>query len=307
MSHETSTMISSKLLKEANLTYLFIKSDVLAVIVPGTLTLLASWISSDMSLTVLPLYFLCSLSFCLLFLYTVCLSNQVLSIAEDRKNKPWRPLPSNLVTTEGVHGRLIFANILFLLLSYYLHVFHFAVLWQFVTFLCHNGGLHAQLVGKNLVFMTLGVFILFCSQWQIIQPLDSLVYQYAVALSIWSGLAFHLQDMRDQEGDQLIGRKTLPLAIGDKKARIVLTLFFLILSPLLIFLLFSTQINAQQLLEDRILSILFVLIVLFNWLIAYRIWNFKTARGDHRTYMLLLYLFSLLMFLIGVIRWYERY
>lgn len=121
-------------LKEVKLSYLFIKSDIFAVIIPGTLVLLASWISCGASLLALPLYLLYSLSFCFLFLYTVCLSNQVISIEEDKKNKPWRPLPTGLICIEGAYTRLIFANILFLLLSYYLHVFYFAILWQLLTF-----------------------------------------------------------------------------------------------------------------------------------------------------------------------------
>lgn len=288
-------------LKEVKLSYLFIKSDIFAVIIPGTLVLLASWISCGASLLALPLYLLYSLSFCFLFLYTVCLSNQVISIEEDKKNKPWRPLPTGLICIEGAYTRLIFANILFLLLSYYLHVFYFAILWQLLTFFTHNGGLHTQLIGKNLVFMTVGVFILFCSQWRIIQPLDKWVYQYIIILSIWSGLAFHLQDMRDQKGDQFIGRNTLPLVLGDKKARIVLALFFLTLSPLLVFLLFFTQMTLGRLLEDKVASTLFVLIVIFNWFIAYRVWNFRTAKADHRSYTYLLYQFCLLMFLISII------
>lgn len=149
--------------------------------------------------------------------------------------------------------------------------------------------------------MTVGVFILFCSQWRIIQPLDKWVYQYIIILSIWSGLAFHLQDMRDQKGDQFIGRNTLPLVLGDKKARIVLALFFLTLSPLLVFLLFFTQMTLGRLLEDKMASTLFVLIVIFNWFIAYRVWNFRTAKADHRSYTYLLYQFCLLMFLISII------
>ncbi|MFC6100023.1 UbiA family prenyltransferase [Olivibacter domesticus] len=303
MSHETSTMISSKLLKEFNLTYLFIKSDLFAVFVPGALTLFASWIVSGASLSILPLYFLYSLSYSFLFLYTVCLSSQLLSIEEDRRNKPWRPLPSNLVTIPGTYSRGVFANILLVLLAHQLNILYFAVLWQLVTFFTDRMRWHIFLGAKNLVFMTMGVFALFCSQWQIIQPLDASIYQYAIVLSIWSGFAFHIQDMRDQAGDQLVGRKTLPLAIGDRNARIVLALFFLVLSPLIILLLFATNIPIERLISSSVLNILFILILLFNWFIAYRILKFRTASDDHKSYTSFLYLFCLLIFLIGVIRW----
>ena len=301
-SDRKSNTLFSGLLQEITTIYLFIRSDLLAVFVPGALTLLASWIVSGASLNVLPLYFLNSLIFSFLFLYTVCLSNQLISIEEDRKNKPWRPLPSNLVTIQGTYSRLVFANILLLLLAYQLNIFYFAVLWQLVTFFTDRMRWHIYLGAKNLVFMTLGVFALFCSQWQIIQPLDASIYQYAIILSIWSGLAFHIQDMRDQAGDRLIGRKTLPLAIGDGNARIALALFFLIFSPLIILLLFTTNIPIERLIGDSILNVLFILILLFNWFIAYRILKFRTASGDHKSYTSFLYLFCLLMFLIGVIR-----
>lgn len=302
MSDKKSGTLFSLLLQEITIIYLFIKSDLLAVIFPGSLTLIASWIVSGAPLSALPLYFLYSLSFSFLFLYTVCLSSQLLSIEEDRRNKPWRPLPSNLVTIPGTYSRGVFANILFILLAYQLNIFYFAVLWQLVTFFTDRMRWHIYLGVKNLVFMTLGVFALFCSQWQIVQPLDTSIYQYAIILSIWSGFAFHIQDMRDQAGDRLIGRQTLPLAIGDKNARIALALFFLIFSPLIILLLFTTNIPIDRLIGNSMLNILFIMILLLNWFIAYRILKFRTAGDDHKSYTSFLYLFCLLMFLIGVIR-----
>lgn len=106
----------------------------------------------------------------------------------------------------------------------------------------------------------------------------------------------------DQAGDQLIGRNTLPLAIGDKNARIILALFFLVFSPLIILLLFTTNIPIDRLMGNSILNTLFIMILLLNWFITFRILKFRTANDDHKSYTSFLYLFCLLMFLVGVIR-----
>lgn len=82
----------------------------------------------------------------------------------------------------------------------------------------------------------------------------------------------------------------------------MLVLFVFVFSPLIILLIFGTQISILEIMSSGTLRLLFLLTVVLNAIIGVRILKFKTAAADHRTYTYFLFLFSLLMFLIGIIR-----
>lgn len=82
----------------------------------------------------------------------------------------------------------------------------------------------------------------------------------------------------------------------------MLVLFVFVFSPMIILLLFATQVSIRVIAGSVALSLLFVSAVVLNLIIGVRILKFKTAVADHRTYTYFLFLFCFLMFLIGVIR-----
>jgi 4-hydroxybenzoate polyprenyltransferase len=285
LSQHTHICLFDFVVREIKLSWLFIYRDISATILPGIVMVLVSWWSSNATWNVLPVYILYMILHMGLSIYTFCLSNQVAAIEEDRVNKPDRPLPAGLTTVKEVYIRLIISNILYLAISYYLGLIWFTVAWQLITFLLNNMNWGKHWVSKNLLGMTGGTFALFCAQWQIVQPLSKEVWIYMAAYSIWVGVSILIQDLRDQEGDRLHGRRTLPLAIGDVGARTLLSIYFVILSPLIF-------IGAASLglFSNPEKWTLLVIEVLVSWLIAYRTWVCRTAKGDHKTYMWFTYL-----------------
>jgi 4-hydroxybenzoate polyprenyltransferase len=285
LSEGTHTSLLDFVAREIKLTWLFIYRDISATILPGTVLVLVSWWNNNAKWNVLPVYILHMMLHMGLSIYTFCLSNQVVAIEEDRANKPNRPLPAGLITVKEVYIRLVISNILYLSVGYCLGLIWYTVAWQLITFLLNNMNWGKHWISKNLLGMTGGALVLFSAQWQIVQPLSKEVWIYMTAYSVWVGIAILIQDLRDQDGDRLHGRRTLPLAIGDASARTLLSIHFIILSPLIF-------IGAAYLglFSKPERWVLLIIEVLFSWLIAYRTWMYRTPEDDHKTYMWFTYL-----------------
>lgn len=145
------------------------------------------------------------------------------AIREDSVNKPWRPLPSGLVSpTESKHMMLVFYALAFVS-SLMLGGMRQHIALVILGYLYNNrGGADRSSVVRNLI-NGMG-FICFGSGAMEIALGTSLPTQpFLVA---WFGLiglvvstTVHVQDMSDQMGDRSRGRWTIPLSIGDKASR----------------------------------------------------------------------------------------
>ncbi|CAG8575415.1 2686_t:CDS:2, partial [Dentiscutata erythropus] len=169
--------------------------------------------------------------------------NQFDDVEEDKLNKPFRPVPSGLVTVKGAQRRLIAFNIIFPIVSYLiggLPLLISAFIWQawFVTYKLLD--LNVNALCKNC-FSAFGAWIMFVvssnliigtefkvSKWWGCEPCP-----FKLSVVIFVLFTLQVQDFRDQKGDKLIGRKTLPLLIGDNICRwltaiaLALSAFFL--------------------------------------------------------------------------------
>ncbi|KAF0445752.1 prenyltransferase UbiA [Gigaspora margarita] len=224
--------------------------------------------------------------------------NQINDVEEDKLNKPFRPIPSGLVTVEGARYRLIAFNIFFPTISYLiggLPLLISALLWQawFVTHKVFN--LSANALCKNC-FSAFGAWIMFVvtsnliigtefnvSKWWLCKPCP-----FHLSVVIFVLFTLQVQDFRDQKGDKLIGRKTLPLLIGDTICR-WLTVLALILSALSLygsarhFLLLpgSKKLNIPVPTEFIITEIALFVIILWT---CVRLIKYRDSREDRCTY-----------------------
>jgi 4-hydroxybenzoate polyprenyltransferase len=275
------------LLQEAYLIWQFIWRDVWATIIPGMLFLVAGWQTQPSSFNEFLACCGCGLLYFLLYVYTFDLANQIVGIEEDRINKPDRPLVTGAVSYEGAWVRLIVSMELYTLVGWWLGVLEWTLLWQVSIILLNFYGWNNFWATKNLM-MGVGGFTLLAAAWHLGTP-NTPIPQSAW---IWS-LVLHLiavplscvQDMRDIEGDRLIGRKTVPIVFGENTARVLLCLGFIV-SPFVTHYGYGLIVAAENNLNVILCDFALVAI---NWTIAVRVISCRSPQADHRTYMIFLY------------------
>lgn len=268
--------------RELGLVWAFIRYDVSTTLMPALLFTLAAYkVTSPDLLAGLGTIAL-SLVYFTLYVYVFCLSNQLVGIEEDRRNKPDRPIVAGLVTPAGAQARMYVAMILFALLGEALGVALWTGLWLLVVLLHNQYGWSWHWFGKNLC-MALGVLAELASAWQLVAPLslNGFIWTGMIALVMFPLVA--VQDLRDMRGDRAIGRRTFPLVFGERPTRLFLALGFCILPVLThITLTHISTLGAAALLCDLIL-------VLVSLAIAARVLLLRGQAADHRTYMLFTY------------------
>ena len=177
---------------------------------------------------------------CNLLPFTIGNQRQDGSILEDSENKPWRPLPSKRITKDDASDLMLFSYFLAFALSTFVGGTPQCVILMGLGY-WHNdlGGGDGHYAIRNLL-NGLG-YLCFTSGSQAVisneatWSLKPAAYQWMLLLAVVIFTTIQAQDMRDQEGDRLRGRRTLPLVIGDKAARysiVVSICFWSILCPM---------------------------------------------------------------------------
>lgn len=207
------------------------------------------------------------------YIYFFNLSNQITGVDEDRINKPDRPIPSGKVTLEGAKWRWVVALSAYIgVAAYEVTLMPETICWILtVAFLCltEAGG---HWFGKNCVAMTTGTWALLSASWKALAPATPQSDRYVIAVAIWAGLITQIQDLRDIEGDALVGRKTMPLVFGDTASRWIVT-----------FLLMPAGFWALWM--GDIVPIAPYTLAAVHIFLGYRIMNAGGSRYDHKTYM----------------------
>ncbi|PPR01593.1 hypothetical protein CVT26_013333 [Gymnopilus dilepis] len=209
------------------------------------------------------------------YLYFFNLSNQIVGVEEDRINKPDRPIPSGNVTIRGARVRQAISFGVFLALGLARpRLLPETLVWMLTTaFLCHTkAGNHWA--GKNSIAMPIGGWALLSGSWKAVALMkpNPIVHHQMVALCLWGGLLTHIQDLRDVEGDRVVGRKTLPIAFGEERSRRIIVF---LLSPFAIVALWMGDV-----LQTAPLTVLGL-----HAFLGWRVLRGKDARYDHKTYM----------------------
>ncbi|KAJ7472399.1 UbiA prenyltransferase family-domain-containing protein [Mycena galericulata] len=219
-----------------------------------------------------------SLTYFLLYIYAFDIANQINGIAEDRINKPDRPLPSGRVSLRGAYTRWYATTAAYLVLGAAWGVLQWTILWVVVTiFLTFCGG-DKRWISKNLISMSVGSLCLLQSAWGIAAPITTREQRWALLLSTVIGAVVNIQDLRDVEGDKIAGRRTLPIVLGSSNFRWVMG-GIICAAPVVCWKLDFLH------LSHWLVAYLGALLAASMFNVAYRVVRGDSAQYDHKTYM----------------------
>ncbi len=223
-----------------------------------------------------------------LYIYTFCLANQIAGVEEDSVNKPDRPIPRGLVSPRGALARWAVVTAVFLGVGAWFGVFVWALAWALLTVLYCYCGWDRHWFTKNVVVMSLGVLVELAATWELVTPLTPAGWRWVLVSSGTIGVTSILQDMRDVAGDRSIGRRTLPVAVGESAARWAMATVFA-LAPIAVHLgLMSRGGGAKALACDVVLGA-------WSLAIAARVLRDRSPRSAHATYMFYTYWYCALL------------
>jgi 4-hydroxybenzoate polyprenyltransferase len=273
---------------EVALSWRFINHDRWTTIIPASLFVLAAAVHSSAAPAVVVIRVILGLLYFYLYIYGFTLTNQIAGVAEDRINKPFRPLVAGYCTRRAALQRAGVVLVAFPVLGWALGVVGWAILWEAV-FLLHNcAGLARNWVTKDLI-MGIGVFSQLAAAWQMVTPLTAPVLRWVITLAVAITLLIPLQDLRDVRGDLAVGRRTFPVCVGERAARAYLAVGFIMLPVAVHVLLFRpSQAHWVAWPVDGLLAVL-------NLTVAVRVLLLRTPEQDHKTYRMFELWYSILL------------
>lgn len=215
--------------------YLITASDFVSVLIPQTMFASFSILSGRFrhDSTSIPLGVLSARLPAVVFwiwlqLLVLDLANQRLpdSVAEDRLNKPWRPIPSGRLTSSGARDLLVLSIAFTLVASALLlggvqeTLLLFSLNWLYNDLGLANSHWFLRNLLNALGITAIGAGALAVGQQGLDAPLDpDAAHRW---LFLCAGLlmtTIQAQDLYDQEGDAARRRSTAPLVLGDSAAR----------------------------------------------------------------------------------------
>jgi 4-hydroxybenzoate polyprenyltransferase len=247
-------------------------------IIPGAMRTIAALRSLDSAPTDLVIQSLMrSVIYFLLYIYSFDIANQINGVAEDRINKPDRPLSSGRVTLQGAYIRWYATTFVHLVLGAAWGVLPWTTLWVLITIYTSFYGGDKHWVPKNLGFMTIGVFCLLQAGWGLVAPITAREWRWVLLLSGVFGIVASVQDMRDVEGDRVAGRRTLPIVLGSN-FRWVMALIICAAPAVCWRLEFFRY-------SHWLVGYCAALLTLSMFYMAYRVFRGGSRKYDHKTYM----------------------
>lgn len=223
--------------------YLISKSDHATILYPGTYFAFVSALSGPVLIrgSAPPLAsILINVLKSLLWLYfnvlIIGLSNQRLpsAVLEDKLNNPWRNIPAGRMTSEQYRRLLLAVIPLALGVAWYLDVVSETAMLIILNYMYNDmEGADEHFVIRNL-FNVLGHFHFEIGALRIAYgpqaALNTTAYIWLVMIGAAMFSTISVQDLKDQKGDKLRGRKSLPLVFGDLFTRWSVVLFVLLWS-----------------------------------------------------------------------------
>ncbi|KAJ3560842.1 hypothetical protein NPX13_g9167 [Xylaria arbuscula] len=164
------------------------------------------------------------------FVWSNCLvfelANQRLpeSIIEDMINKPWRPAASGLVTPLQIRRAMLVIVPIVRVSNYFLNVAAETSVLMVLDWLYNDlmGSDESWVVRNALIALAFGAWNHGSLRLASGRSSDGLTPAEIVWTLTVSGVVLttmHVQDLRDQEGDRRRGRKSGPIALGDRLSR----------------------------------------------------------------------------------------
>ena len=156
--------------------------------------------------------------------FTIANQHKRTAIAEDAVNKPWRPLPSRRLSSAQAWDLMLTAYVVAFTGSVVLGGLRSCIALGGLAY-CYNnlGGSDVSSVVRNLM----NVAFYLCAMVGTIEVAAG-TDDVAFTQRAWCWFAMigmivfttvHVQDLPDQKGDAIRGRRTIPLDIGDGLAR----------------------------------------------------------------------------------------
>lgn len=266
-------------LRELHVSWRFIRNDIWAGLLPGLAFTLVALRQGQPAPSAALSALLGSLLYFWLYLYGHTLANQIVGVDEDRINKPERPLPSGLVSPQGARRRLAVVTGLLLATGSLLGVGRWALLWA-ATYLLLNFYGHRHWFSKNSLPMSVGALAMLGAAWEIVRPLTAGEWPTVLCIAGFVAVTSPIQDFRDIAGDRVMDRKTLPIAVGERWGRVLISLALVAWLPVAYLLLMRPALGS---LDGKALALALTLLEL---VVAVRLLRFRGAAQDHKTYRL---------------------
>ncbi|KAK6528813.1 hypothetical protein TWF694_004046 [Orbilia ellipsospora] len=154
--------------------------------------------------------------------YVFDIVNQIWSAEEDKLNKPYRPIPSGLLTVREAGWRWFLSWMigpLVLCWFYGATAMIWLCIWQSWVFFCYVWPKYDHWLLKNL-FTTFGAlqwFRLFNIVLSDIAPEWDMPFMADLIAVMWAMGTIHIQDFSEVKGDRASNRKTLPIILSEDK------------------------------------------------------------------------------------------
>ncbi|KAJ7176753.1 UbiA prenyltransferase family-domain-containing protein [Mycena filopes] len=279
------SFISDAIYHELRVFWYFTWRDWSMSVVPGVMYTIAALRSLDTapSNEVVLRSLTRSLVYFLLFIYNFDIANQINGVAEDRINKPDRPLASGLVSLQGAYIRWYITTAVHLVLGAMWGVLPWTALWVFITIYTSFYGGDKHWTTKNLLFMSVGSLCILHGAWGLVAPITANEWRRALLQSAAFGIDASVQDMRDVEGDKAAGRRTLPIVLGAN-FRWVMVAIICATPPICWRLAFFSA-------THWLVGYCGALLTLATLYMAYRVFRGESPKYHHKTYMILTYLY----------------
>lgn len=272
---------------EALIIWSFIKRDISVILSPIIFTA-AAWNSEAFSVPQLLIFLGRAIIVFGLFLLVFCISNQLVGIEEDKINKPDRPLVTGLISPKQAWVHWIVGMFVLSALGWYFGVLPWMISLQIAIILYDFGNWGKHWLGRNVLLVVIAYSSLVAA-WTMVSPLDQTACQWILTLSISFGLLINIQELRDLAGDKSVGRRTLPIVIGETTTRISLCIGFFLFMPIVhCYLLMPHGLSFVSLtcdLAQAVMSCLIISRLLLN----------RSPEDDEMSYQLTSYLYLLLI------------
>jgi 4-hydroxybenzoate polyprenyltransferase len=202
-------------------------NDYWAGIVPGVAFSAAAAHYRNLPLPDLGVVLAKSVVYFTLYLGVHVIVNQLMGVEEDKIDKPWRPLPSGLLSLRHARAFRDVLLICFPLLGWLWGVGVWALLWQTLVMMQVQTRLTERFgIAKNM-YCGIGAVAQLAAAWRLAGPLVSKAWLWIAVVAAFVTVTAHTQDVRDVAGDRSAGRRTLPVVMGDRATRVSLVGAFL--------------------------------------------------------------------------------